>query len=330
LAFITVWSVVPSRAELARAHRFRVRRLINAVRSGRPDEPPSHLGAALVAGLAVAVLATAGLAIRHRLNRPDAWRDSASVIVERESGDQFVYADGRLHPVLNVVSARLAIGTPAPVVAVARSALRDVARGPAWGIAGAPDRVPAAAELADSWAVCSVDGEARLVIGVAVGGHRLGARGMAVSDGRAARLLVTRDSVRSRSGGGRGRAVASEFVDAIPVDSGGPAPAESVEAPGAVCVTHDGGGATVVVGADPPAVRVTVRTGSGAVLASDASPGVLWLVCEDGRRYALAGDTALASLGLSGVTATVVPPSALAMIPEGPRLSGDDARSPEP
>ncbi len=321
---------MPSRAELARAHRFRVRRLINAVRSGRADEPPSHLGAALVAGLAVSLIAATGLAIRDRLDRPDAWRGSTSVIVERESGDQFVYADGRLHPVLNVVSARLAIGAPAPVVAVARSALRGVPRGPAWGIAGAPDRVPAAAELTGSWTVCSEGGEARLVIGVAVGGHRLGARGMAVSDGRAERLLVTRDSVRSRSGGGRGLVVASELVDAIPVDPGGLAPAESVEAPGAVCVTHDGGGATVVVGADPPAVRVTVRTGSGAVLASDASPDALWLVSEDGRRYALAGDAALASLGLTGVAATVVPASALAMIPEGPRLSGDDARSPEP
>ena len=315
-----------TRGELLRAHRFRLRRLVNAICSGHPDEPPSRLGAAVAVGVVGSVLAFAGVTVHARLVRPAGWRRSDVIIVERETGREFVYRDGRLHAVPNLASARLAVGRAAPLVAVARNALRTVPAGATWGIAGAPAQLPAAADLAGSWTLCSVGGTARLVLGGAVGGGRLGSRGVAVSGSDGSNLVLTRDVLRPGPTAGMAVPVAPELLASVPADPSAPLPHTEIRAPGTLCAIHDGDGTSVMVNATAPPVRVTVASGSAALVSSDADPASVALISDDGRRYPLAGSGAIDSLGYAGVAPLALPVEVLALIPEGPRLSTADAR----
>jgi type VII secretion system ESX-1 transmembrane protein EccB len=316
---------VPSRSELLRAHRFRLRRLIAAVCAGRLDDPPARLGLALLAGLIGSALLIAAVAVHARLSRPADWKRSDVVIMERETGREFVFRDGRLHAVPNIVSARLAIGAAAPVVVARHDDLRSVPAGGAWGIDGAPAAVPGPSGLAVSWTVCSSDGAPRLMFGGSVGGRRLGTHGVVVAVAGGVRQAITRDVVRAPMPG-PAVTVAAEFVAAVPADASAPPPRTLVSAPGPVCAMHDGDGTTVVVNATPPAVRVTVAPGAGALVSSESDPESIYFVGDDGRRYPVAGATALACLGWSGLSPLVLPVAVLAMLPEGPRLSTTDAR----
>ncbi len=316
---------MPSRAELSRAHRFRFRRLVHAACAGRLDDPPPRIGAAVVAGVVMSAVIVAGLAVRAAMTRPPRWQRPDVVIVERETGSEYVYRDGQLHGVPNLTSARLAIGSAAPIVAVSAASLHGVPLGAPWGVDGLPARLPARSDLATAWSVCSVDGAARIRFGPLSGGRRLGDRGVVVApSGGGPRTLITSGAAR-RPPPGRGPVmVAPEFLAAIPADPQVPSARRYLTAPGALCARRDGNGIAVVVGADPPPVPVSVVAGSGAVIASGADPAVSWLVSDAGIRYRLDGDRAAASLGVSGVSPLLLPPAVLALIPEGPRLSAID------
>ena len=151
-----------TRSDQLHSHQFALQRVVAAVALRDPDAPTSSLrraGAALLAGTMVAALGLAAFGI-YGLLRPgggDAWRDGASVIIEKESGARFVYREGLLHPVLNYSSALLILGTPNPPSAhVARAGLVGVPRGVPLGIPGAPDLLPAPADLLPApWTICS-------------------------------------------------------------------------------------------------------------------------------------------------------------------------------
>ncbi|MDR1998488.1 MAG: type VII secretion protein EccB [Frankiaceae bacterium] len=151
-----------SRRDQLQAYQFQRRRAVAALLLGAPDvaEPPMRrLTLTTIAGLMVAAILAAGFAIVG-LIRPAttaAWRQPGTVIVERETGARYLLVDGALHPVLNYASALLALGQPgASVAMVARAALREVPRGPAIGIAGLPDSLPAPADLVPGpWLACS-------------------------------------------------------------------------------------------------------------------------------------------------------------------------------
>jgi len=99
------------------------------------------------------------------------------VIVEKETGARFVYLDGVLHPVLNYTSARLIVGGGGTTVSVSHADLAVTQRGTPLGIPGAPDSLPAAADLfAGGWSVCT-DADASnpaLIAGGASSGRGLG------------------------------------------------------------------------------------------------------------------------------------------------------------
>ncbi|MGE5828877.1 MAG: type VII secretion protein EccB [Micromonosporaceae bacterium] len=139
------------------SHQFARQRVVAALAVRDPDGSPSRrLGSALLAGVMLAALALAGTA-GYGIIRPsdDSWRDGAVVIVERETGARFVFRDGLLHPVLNYSSALLLLGSSRTAL-VARAALSDVPRGATLGIPGAPDQLPAAADLlTGAWQLCS-------------------------------------------------------------------------------------------------------------------------------------------------------------------------------
>ncbi len=147
-----------SRREQHHAYQFLTRRITSAMLSGEPDSnelPMRRFGVALFSGVAVALLVIAGFTV-YGLLFPGGGRPAENVIIlERETGAIFIYVDGRLHPVLNLTSARLILGQ-VEVKSMARVSLRDVPRGPAVGIQGAPDSLPDQASLVGlPWTVCS-------------------------------------------------------------------------------------------------------------------------------------------------------------------------------
>src|SRR5215475_14539605 len=160
--------------------------------------PLRRIGGSLVASVLVAALAVAAVGV-YGVLRPGgstSWRTGNAVIVEEETGARFVYRDGVLHPVLNYSSAVLVLGQPSPPrVRVSRSSLAGVARGPVLGIAGAPDALPAAADLlTQAWTLCSRPAadrssaapdpalESVLLVGSAVAGRALDNAGVLAAD----------------------------------------------------------------------------------------------------------------------------------------------------
>jgi type VII secretion protein EccB len=152
---------VATRRDQLQAHRFLVQRVVSAVvtRELDPEQPPfrrpfaAALGSVAVAVLAILAVGVYGLIVPGG-NR--AWRTGDAVLVVKETGARYVYLDGRLHPVLNYVSALLAIGKNAPTRSVSRASLVGVPRGPRIGIPDAPDALPAAGSLLrGGWTLCS-------------------------------------------------------------------------------------------------------------------------------------------------------------------------------
>jgi type VII secretion protein EccB len=149
-----------SRSDQLHSHQFALQRAIGALAMRDPDpvsSPMRRIGGGLFGGLMVAVLAVAAVGVIGAL-RPgtgSAWRDGHAIIIEKETGARYVYVDQVLHPVLNITSAILILGTN-QTVQVASKELVDVPRGTPMGILGAPDPLPGPDQLVDdAWSVCS-------------------------------------------------------------------------------------------------------------------------------------------------------------------------------
>ncbi|MEU1050604.1 type VII secretion protein EccB [Streptomyces sp. NPDC005897] len=162
-----------SRRDELNAYTFAKRRLLAAFLqpspSGTEEGAPKPLRTvvpSLVAGaLTLAVFGAWGM---FRPTAPSGWDEpGARVIVGKESTTRYVVlktdGDTRLHPVLNLASARLLMkdGTY-EVVQVSDDVLDsgEIPRGPILGIPYAPDRLPSAEEAGRGkrWAVCEQPG----------------------------------------------------------------------------------------------------------------------------------------------------------------------------
>jgi type VII secretion protein EccB len=153
---------MPSRQDQLHSYQFAVQRVVAALvmRETDPAQSPFRRAAgATLASLLVAAIALGGVAVYGALvgGGSDKWRDTAAVIVEKESGARYVFRDGKLHPVVNYASALLLIGTPNPKsVLVSAKSIEGVPRGAPLGIADAPDSLTPAKRLAGQpWTVCS-------------------------------------------------------------------------------------------------------------------------------------------------------------------------------
>lgn len=105
------------------------------------SDPPGAQSRSLVVGLVLALVVTAGCGVLSLL-RPTGTVGDAKIVLAEQSGALFVQRDGVLHPVPNLASGRLIAGEPADPVRVKDSRLRSYPRGPAVGIAGAPQQLP--------------------------------------------------------------------------------------------------------------------------------------------------------------------------------------------
>lgn len=82
-----------------------------------------------------------------------------SVIVgNRDTGALYARVEGRLHPALNLTSARLVAATADAPTWVSGSEIARYPTGPMIGIPGLPDELPVSESLVSAWAVCDTAG----------------------------------------------------------------------------------------------------------------------------------------------------------------------------
>lgn len=138
-------------------HRFLGRRMAHALVRGDTrmlDDPLRAQSLSLTAGAVLAAIAVAVCAVLA-LARPAGGLGDASVVVVRESGAMYVRIGDVMHPVFNMASARLIVGSAAVPRMVSQRAIDRATRGPHVGIPGAPEQIspPLRAEEA-MWTVC--------------------------------------------------------------------------------------------------------------------------------------------------------------------------------
>jgi type VII secretion protein EccB len=102
----------------------------------------------------IAVLVMVGALVVGWL-RPAGMVNDSKIVADRKLGTVFVSVDGRLHPALNLVSARLIAGEPLEPTFVSPDDLAKWPRGPLVGIVGAPAEPPLVQSPEVSrWAMC--------------------------------------------------------------------------------------------------------------------------------------------------------------------------------
>lgn len=156
-----------SKKDLVEAYQFSRRRLVTAFVSGAPGgrevEPPRP-ARTIVGGLALAVLMIAGAAIAGMLapRDPADWKQ-VGLILSKETGAVYVITDADaeplvLHPVINITSARLIVGSGDPKV-ISQDTIDDQRIGNAIGILDAPADLPSTKRLVDDgWTACTREG----------------------------------------------------------------------------------------------------------------------------------------------------------------------------
>ncbi|AFM15859.1 type VII secretion protein EccB, Actinobacterial [Mycolicibacterium chubuense NBB4] len=154
-------------------YRFLVRRMEHALVRGdvrMVDDPLRAQSLSLISGAVLAVVAVAVCAALAVL-RPAGGLGDASVVVVRETGAMYVRIDDTVHPVFNLASARLIVGSAAEPRLVAARALQGVRRGPRLGIPGAPEQIPPPLGPDDAdWTVCDdAAGETTVIAGAPAG-----------------------------------------------------------------------------------------------------------------------------------------------------------------
>lgn len=169
-------------------YRFLLRRLEHALirRDVRMLHDPmrSQLRSLLV-GLVLAVLVVVGFGV-YGLIKPQGTVGDSLIIVSKKAGAMYVVVDGRLHPVLNLTSARLIAGSDESPKSVSEKKLTGYPRGPLLGIPGAPLALPGPADSERSdWTVCDtiVAGQVTTTVQTSVPDLGAGTRASGGDDG---------------------------------------------------------------------------------------------------------------------------------------------------
>ncbi|MEU3341152.1 type VII secretion protein EccB [Streptomyces sp. NPDC006668] len=152
-----------TRRDHVQAYQFAMARLSTALVTGDSGrgEPParrSRLGMFFGAGLAALLCAGFGVFGLISPGGNTSWRQPHTVIVEKETGNRYLYLGGELRPVRNYASALLIAGEGATVRTVSRNSLAGVPHGTPVGIPNAPDTLPSATQLLlGAWTRCVRD-----------------------------------------------------------------------------------------------------------------------------------------------------------------------------
>ncbi|MEV0297691.1 type VII secretion protein EccB [Nocardia sp. NPDC050710] len=136
--------------------RFLLRRIEHALvrrDASMIDDPQRGRATALTIGVALACVVIAGAAVLAFFKPAKKVADS-KIVAEKDTGALFVRIGPRMHPALNLTSARLIVGSPEKPVQVSRDELAKFPRGPWVGIPGAPGSIVDGDDKKSSWAVC--------------------------------------------------------------------------------------------------------------------------------------------------------------------------------
>ncbi|MEU8718389.1 type VII secretion protein EccB [Streptomyces sp. NPDC048663] len=149
-----------SRRDHLHAYQFATGRLASALVSGDPgtgEAPMRRSGLGSMFGVFTAVLLILVSVVYGVIKPVDntSWKKAGALVVEKETGNRYIYVGGVLHPTVNYASALLLAGGSTAVQQVSRSSMDDVPRGAPLGIPGAPDDVAQpSALLTGSWTDC--------------------------------------------------------------------------------------------------------------------------------------------------------------------------------
>ena len=147
---------VTTRAQV-NGYRFLLKRLQHALiraDSRMIHDPMRGQMRALLTGLAVAILIAGGAGVLAFF-KPAPNFGTSSIMLSDTDGALYVRIGDRLHPALNLASARLAVGKNEAPGRVDRKFLDTVPRGPAVGIIGAPSAIHSGEDPNTSaWTVC--------------------------------------------------------------------------------------------------------------------------------------------------------------------------------
>ena len=133
--------------------------MVNAVSKGYVTRKPyalsdPHKGGHIALGIG-GIAVVIGLVIMFVLSvvKPSPNQGDAAIMIS-QSGGLFVQLDGKLHPVTNLASARLLVGSPEKASVVKDDVLSGFTRGPLLGIPSAPNNL--AQDTSDDavWTVC--------------------------------------------------------------------------------------------------------------------------------------------------------------------------------
>jgi type VII secretion protein EccB len=149
-----------SQRDQVQAHQFVMGRLTSGIMRVEPDavrSPTSRTLRGSVGGLVLAGLIAAG-GLVYGLVKPGgnaAWAKNGTLVVVKDTGADFIFLGGALHPVLNETSAKLLAGDQMTVADVSSSSLAGAPVGAPVGIVGAPAELPPASALtAAPWLAC--------------------------------------------------------------------------------------------------------------------------------------------------------------------------------
>jgi ESX secretion system ATPase EccB len=318
-----------SRRDQVQAHLFVMGRITSGMLRADPDAPESPQGRTnrgTASGIVVAVLLCAAAFVWGLISpgKSGTWRDSESLIINQDTGASYLYVDGRLRPVRNYASARLIAGSKMKTRKVRTKSLEGAPHGQPVGIAGAPDALPAPADLdRGPWAVCSgaaASDSPAPVTTLAIGANEVGdtplteGQGLLVAGPDSAVYLVWQGSrlrVDEKGGamsalGYAGRIpspVSAAFLDALPAGPDLTAPA--VPGMGRAGPVLDGHATRVgqvfrvgVIGADPHYYQLR----QNGLVEVNVTVADLLLGDREVRRLAYGGQNA---------TAAPLPPDAL-------------------
>lgn len=143
-----------SNRDQSSGHLFYNRRLRSAITrfSVRMKHDDRKQQAALALAVVFVLLGCAWMALLNVV-KPAGLVGESVVVGDRDTGALYAKIDGRLHPALNLASARLATGSAAAPAWVTSGEIAKLPTGPLIGIAGIPDGYPAGGPRS-AWALC--------------------------------------------------------------------------------------------------------------------------------------------------------------------------------
>lgn len=138
--------------------RFLLRRVEHAIvrRDTRMfDDPLAFYSRAVGLGIVIAVLVGLGAGMLAYF-KPLGRRSGDTLLVDRTTNQLYVVlpGTGQLHPVYNLTSARLVLGSASNPSAVKSAELDKMPKGQRIGIPGAPYATPVSSDTSSDWALC--------------------------------------------------------------------------------------------------------------------------------------------------------------------------------